>query len=137
MNVVSGSLTETVDNFIEWEITGSGLGGKTYDVTASLYFSAPPPGGGGGATGDGWFATVGGLLSAGSLEWENGGVGTVFFDNGYRITYDLHDDFVVGLGNKAYTGVTFTAAVPVPAAGLLLVGALGGLGALRRRKKAA
>lgn len=145
MNVVSGSVTETVDNFIEWEITGTdtrwgeftGSGGKTYDVTASLYFSAPPPGGTGGATGEAGFLTVAGLLSAGGLEWDNGGVGTVYFNNGYRITYDLHDDFVVGLGNKAYTAVTFTAAVPVPAAGLLLVGALGGLGALRRRKKAA
>lgn len=147
MDVVSGSATETVDNFIEWDIEGTptwwgtdivGLGGKSYNVSATLHFSSPTPGGTSGSNdGEAAFLTVGGLLGAGGLTWDNGGVGTVYFDNGYRITYDLHDGFTAGVGSKAYSGVTFTAAVPVPAAGLLLVGALGGLGALRRRKKAA
>ena len=47
-----------------------------------------------------------------------------------------------GILGKAYAGiaaniVTTPATVPVPAGGLLLVGALGGLAALRRRKAAA
>lgn len=61
-----------------------------------------------------------------------GGVGahSVFFlafdDNGAGPD-DNHDDFLIRVN---------VAAVPVPAAGFLLIGALGGLAALRRRKTA-
>lgn len=52
---------------------------------------------------------------------------TVFlaFDDNPGNPDDNHDDFIVRMD---------VAAIPVPAAGLLLVGALGGLAALRRRK---
>ena len=65
----------------------------------------------------------------------NGAIGnnqhSVFFlafdDQAGKIDDDNHDDFLIRVN---------VAAVPVPAAGFLLIGALGGLAALRRRKAA-
>lgn len=54
-----------------------------------------------------------------------GSVLYLFFDDDGANNDDNHDDLVIRIS-----------AVPVPAAGLLLVGALGGLAALRRRKTA-
>jgi hypothetical protein len=56
---------------------------------------------------------------------------------GIELDFALHDVADIGFGTGASSGATFTlAAVPVPAGGLLLIGALGGLAALRRRKVA-
>jgi hypothetical protein len=63
---------------------------------------------------------------------------TGFFDVGADSTYNL--DFAAVGTSDSYGGFidnVSVAAVPVPAAGLLLVGALGGLAALRRRRAAA
>lgn len=57
----------------------------------------------------------------------------LFFDDDGANIDDNHDDLVVKLSiNKGSIGI---APIPVPAAGLLLVGALGGLAALRQRKR--
>jgi hypothetical protein len=58
----------------------------------------------------------------------------LFLDDGGGDRTDNHDDMVVSL--QILRGGTFVAPVPVPAAGFLLIGALGGLVALRRRKTA-
>lgn len=52
----------------------------------------------------------------------------LFFDDDGNTQDDNHDDLVVRVD---------VAAVPVPAAGFMLFGALGGLAAVRRRRKAA
>lgn len=50
--------------------------------------------------------------------------------------YMLATDGELGAANGAIYGDTTVAAVPLPAGGLLLIGALGGIAALRRRKAA-
>ena len=68
-----------------------------------------------------------------------GGLGTYSPDNALAtISTDVAFSSVTfSSGSNAFEYVIQTAAVPVPAAGLLLVGALGGLAGLRRRRKAA
>jgi hypothetical protein len=53
--------------------------------------------------------------------------------SGELLLFTFDSDNINNSGSIAAT-ITAPAAVPLPAAGLLLVGALGGLGALRRRK---
>ena len=141
--------THTESDFIDWSVTGgtvpflgyvTGIGGKTYDVSLTLAFDQPGSATG-GSGGDVSFFTVFGALSGGALSWDGGGAGLIDFGGGTQIAYDLFDSFQVGTGYTAYTGAKFTsvipAAVPLPAGGLLLLGGLGGLAALRRRRKAA
>jgi len=57
----------------------------------------------------------------------------LFFDDGGAANDDNHDDLIVRLD---IVGDGRVNVVPLPAAGFLLMGALGGLAALRRRKTA-
>ncbi len=58
----------------------------------------------------------------------------LFFDDTGDGDDDNHDDFVVRLSTNKNPGTPNH--VPLPAAGFLLIGALGGLGLAKRRKKA-
>lgn len=58
----------------------------------------------------------------------------LFLDDGAGGATDNHDDLIVQL--RIVGGTGSLAPVPLPAGGLLLIGALGGLAALRRRKSA-
>jgi len=66
----------------------------------------------------------------------SGDVVWLFFDDDGASNDDNHDDLVIKLTIDSGPGGGINI-VPVPAAGFLLVGALGGLAGLRRRKKKA
>jgi hypothetical protein len=138
LNSVGASYNFT--NLFNWNIenTGwfsqfnTGVGG--YSISAILHFSDPSDATG---TGSGYagFVTLLGTVSAGFIDW-TAATGTVDF-GAIELDFVLHDAANIGFGTGASSGATFTlAAVPVPAGGLLLIGALGGLAALRRRKAA-
>ncbi|MHC0055470.1 VPLPA-CTERM sorting domain-containing protein [Actibacterium sp. D379-3] len=137
-NDFSFSLAEGESNefdFITWTGEGSGFG--TYTVEATLAFSAPSSFtvDGSGVVG---LATISGNIIGGHLVWTNLPT-TLVLSDGSVIGLDFQD----GMGLLGGSSITTTAtvmlisAVPLPAGGLLLLGALGGLGAVRRRKRAA
>jgi hypothetical protein len=83
------------------------------------------------------------LFLDGDLKFTLAGTGPAGFsgnvNNSVLVTISglSFDTMVVGAGNPAFEFANLTVApVPVPAAGLLLVGALGGLALARRRKAA-
>lgn len=135
-----GSGTWTVDNS-----AGAGLG--AFDVsglsTGSLDFSFATSGGGGlsvanGSNPDNTVPTPnpGVNFFVSFVEDQNAASGQgvyLFFDDDGANNDDNHDDMVVRLDiTDGKIGV-----VPLPAAGWLMIAGLGGLAALRRRRKAA
>ncbi|MCR8726785.1 VPLPA-CTERM sorting domain-containing protein [Frigidibacter sp. ROC022] len=125
------------DDLFDWSIAVTNkwaTGGGAYTVSVVLEFLTPSAASGTPNSGVAGFVTFLGTLSAGGVDWINDS-GSVTFANNHVLTYELHDVLEGGLGTSASSGATFTlAAVPLPAGGLLLIGALGGLGALKRRK---
>jgi hypothetical protein len=128
--------TLVIGDFIDWSV-GAGLGGETYDVEVSLAFSTPDAAS--GSTG-GWagVGTILGIISGGILTWD--GPGIVNFADGSVLSFLMHPVAAGGFGSATTTGVTFAvdnvAPVPLPAAGFLLLGAIGGLAAMRRARAA-
>lgn len=75
------------------------------------------------------------FVSFGDEEASSGTIAYLFLDDGGAGADDNHDDMVIRLSVDG--GSIGIAPVPVPAAGLLLLGGLGALGAFARRRKAA
>jgi len=79
------------------------------------------------------FATIS-VQNFGNLGFTFGGAVETAFDNGLSQTLTIGwDSYNVGSPGSLQLSVS-VAAVPLPAGGLLLIGAIGGLAALRRRK---
>ena len=111
-----------------------------YTVEATLSFD-DPTGASASGSGGGWASTAltfFGIVSAGSLTWDDSLPVILATTNGSEFMVDFEDGFAAVFGNTATVQATVTAisVVPLPAALPLLVGGLGLLGfaASRRRK---
>ncbi|MEO9780225.1 MAG: VPLPA-CTERM sorting domain-containing protein [Sedimentitalea sp.] len=122
--------------------TGNGTGFyENYTASATLAFSAPTidasSGGAGGVVG-----VIGGFIGAGALEWDDVPVDVAFGNTGI-VSIDFQGGSTILPGTSITTTATVTlvqadiSPVPLPATGLLLLGGMGGLVAMRRKRKAA
>lgn len=127
----------SIGNFIDWDAAG-GFGGAIYNVAVTLAFSSPDPAST-SASGAAGYASFFGVISGGFLSWEP--IQSLAFAQGSTLDVALEGGVALGYGTSVSTGVTFTgntiAPIPLPATGFLLLAGLAGLGAARKRKKAA
>lgn len=116
-----------------------GSSGGDFDVEASLAFSAPLAASVFGS-GEGDYLTLFGLVSGGSLSWNNLPA-TYEWGGGNSVTVAFSDGFTVVPGGSATVQATVTvnsiAPVPLPASALLLLGGFGAFGAFRRKQRKA
>lgn len=131
----------------QWEafdfivFSGSGWGGTSFDITATLDLDTPDvdttASGSGGA-----YLTFGGNITGGYLDWDNSDVPSlVELANGSKFWVNFQDGLTI-FDDESVTShakiwvkkVGEPAPVPLPAGGLLLLGGLGALGVARLRK---
>ncbi len=108
-----------------------------FGVDATLAFATP--GGSASSIGGGGFLSAFGSITLGALVWDQNEF-TLDFGNGgiYSVVFDQGVDLILGTAKTIYADVTLEAApVPLPASALFLLAGVGGLGAVRLRKKKA
>ena len=129
------------NTFNFFRISVGGFGGTTVNVSATLAFDIPAgvsvPG-----DGDGFFVTVGGLISAGGLTWTDVPE-VVTLGDGSSFSVDFSDIAAFGFGNSAQVTATITAltgpsvpggSVPEPTMLSLMAFGMLAVAALRRQR---
>ncbi len=132
--------TESFD-FIRFETTGTTgnvllPAARTFSITATLAFA--PPAVTVTGNGNGGALLLSGNIIGGVLNWTNLDT-QVSFGNGGLATIDFQDGIALFAGKSETIDASVkldAAPIPLPAAGILMLGALGGLVAVRRRKAA-
>ncbi|WP_126975459.1 VPLPA-CTERM sorting domain-containing protein [Frigidibacter oleivorans] len=126
----------TTTQFDFLTFTGEGTGYLSYGIEVNLVFDGPEPFTL-TASGSGSGLLLSGSIIGGTLMWDDSVPATFTLSDGSMVTIDFKDHAALTLGGTTTSSgfITVTPApVPLPAGGLLLVGALGGLALLRRRK---
>ncbi len=133
--------TRAID-FIDFDLDGTtGFFPRKFDIFATLALKTPSVSTSAGGTGLAWF--LGGSIDldagAGGLDWTSGVPNTVTLSNGSVVTIDFEEGARLFAGapvtTRAFVTADYVAPVPLPAAGFLLIAGLGGLAAVRTRRR--
>ncbi len=132
--------TGTTSTFDFLSFTGNGTTGlspRSYNISAVLAFSSPLV----SVTGTGTtsaFLLLGSIVS-GTLTWNTITPQNLTLPDGSKVSFGFSGGTGLFLGNTvktqaSITGIDIVAPVPLPAGGVLLIGALGALAGLQRRR---
>lgn len=114
----------------------TGFSPRSFNISAVLAFSSPSLAVTGNGNGSAFL--LAGNIIAGVLTWTSISPSPWIADNGSVVSFLFQGGSGIFLGSDVTTSASIigTSIVPLPAGGLLLIGALGGLAALRRRRRA-
>lgn len=133
-----GTGTTSTFEFISFTGNGTtGLSPRSYNISAVLAFSSPLVSVAGSGTNSSFLLL--GSIVADTLTWTSVTPQNLTLPDGSKVSFSFGGGTGLFLGNTfsskaSITGIDIVAPVPLPAGGVLLIGALGALAGLQRRK---